>query len=70
VVADSSKRLASRYYQLKRAHAHTGQYLHWAKVGPEAKFWWCKYSSQTRDHLFKVCPVWKKEQKTLWAEVL
>ena len=24
---------------------------------------------QTRDHLFKVCPEWKTQQKVLWAEV-
>jgi len=28
-VADSTKRLASRYYQLKTGHARTGQYLYW-----------------------------------------
>jgi len=25
---------------------------------------------QTREHLFKVCPEWKAQQKILWAEVL
>ena len=69
-VADSTKRLASRYYQLKTGHARTGQYLHWAKVRPDAQCWWCKCPSQTRDHLFKVCPEWKVQQKILWAEVL
>jgi len=24
---------------------------------------------QTRDHLLKVCPEWKLQQKVLWAEV-
>jgi len=69
-VAGSTKRLASRFYQLKTGHARTGQYLHWAKVLPEAQCWWCKCPSQTRDHLFKVCPEWKTQQKTLWVEVL
>jgi len=69
-VADSTKRLASRYYQLKTGHARTGQYLHWAKVRPDVQCWWCKCPSQTRDHLFKVCPEWKMQQKILWAEVL
>jgi len=68
-VADNTKRLASRYYQLKTGHARTGQYLHWAKVRPDAQCWWCKCPSQTRDHLFKVCPKWKMQQKILWAEV-
>ena len=69
-VAGSAKRLASRYYQLKTGHARAGQYLHWARVRPDAQCWWCKCPSQTRDHLFKVCPEWKVQQKVLWAEVL
>jgi len=59
VVADSTKRLASRFYQLKTGHARIGQYLHWAKVRPDAQCWWCKCPSQTRDHLFKVRPEWE-----------
>jgi len=66
-VAESTKRLASRYYQLKAGHCRTGQYLHWAKVRPNAQCWWCPV--QTRDHLFKVCPEWRIQQKILWAEV-
>jgi hypothetical protein len=30
-VADSSKRLTSRFYQLKTGHCLTGQYLNWTK---------------------------------------
>ena len=36
-VADSSKRFASRFYQLKTGHARTGQYLHYTKVRPDAQ---------------------------------
>jgi len=69
-VAGSTRRLASRFYQLEIGHARTGQYLHWAKIRPTAQCWWCQCPSQTRDHLFKVCPEWKMPQKVLWAEVL
>ena len=69
VVADSTKRLARRYNQLKRGHARTGQYLHWANVHPEAPCWWCLYPTQTGDHLLMWCPRWKEQQKTLWREV-
>jgi len=31
--------------------------------------WWCRYRTQTRDHLFKVCPELKVQQEILWAEV-
>jgi hypothetical protein len=34
VVADSFKRLASRFYQLKTGHGLTGQYLAWARSAP------------------------------------
>jgi hypothetical protein len=36
---------------------------------PTAQCWWCRYRTQTRDHLFKVCPERKAQQKILWAEV-
>jgi len=68
-VAESNKRLASRFYQLKMGHCRTGQYLHWAKARLTAQCWWCQCSVQTRDHLLKGCPKWKGQQKTLWEEV-
>jgi len=68
-VAGSTKRLASRFYQLKTGHCRTGQYLHWAKVRPTAQYWWCRCPTQTRDHLLKWCLRWKEQQKTLWGEV-
>jgi len=67
--AESTKRLASRYYQLKTGHAHTGQCLHWAKARPSAQCWWHQCPSQMRDHLPKVCTERKTQQKVLWAEV-
>jgi len=68
-VAGSTKRLASRFYQLKTGHCLTGQYLNWTKSRPTPQCWWCRYRTQTRDHLFKECPNWKPQQKILWAEV-
>jgi len=78
-VAGSSKRredwamdhrsIASRPCQLKTGHCLTGQHLHRAKSRPTTRCWWCPYRTQTRDHLFTVCPEWKAQQKNLWAEV-
>jgi len=68
-VANSTKRLAARFYQLKTGHGLTGQYLNWTKRRPSPQCWWCRYRTQTRDHLFKECPEWKPQQKILWAEV-
>jgi len=69
VVAGSTKRLASRFYQIKTGYCLTGQYLNWTKNRPTPQCWWCRYPNQTREHLFKVCPEWKAQQKILWAEV-
>jgi hypothetical protein len=69
VVAGCSKRLAGRFYQLKTGHCLTGQYLQWTESRAAAKCGWCPCKVQTREHLFKNCPHWKPQQKTLWAEV-
>jgi len=69
MVAGSAKRPASRSYQLKTGHCLIGQYLHWTKNHPTAQCWWCQCPTQTRDHLFKVCPELKAQQKILWAAV-
>jgi len=37
VVAGSTKRLASRFYQLKTGHCLTGQYLNWTKNRPTSR---------------------------------
>jgi len=68
-VAGSSKKLASRFYQLKTGHRRTGQYLHWAKVRPTAQCWWSQCPTQTSDHHLKGCPKWKGQQTTLRKEV-
>jgi len=39
-VAGSTKRLAFRFYQLKRGHCLTGQYLNWTKNRPTPQCWW------------------------------
>jgi len=65
MVANSSKRLASRFYQLKTGHCLAGQYLNWTKSWPTAQCWWCPCRAQTRDHLFKAWPKWKAQQKIL-----
>jgi len=68
-VAGSSKRLASRYYQIKTGHCLTGQYLNWTKNRSTPQCWWYRYRTQTRDHIFKECPEWKPQQRILWAEM-
>jgi len=69
--AKSKKNTASRYYQLKTGHALTGMYLKWIKSREDDTCWWCHQSgaTQTREHLFKVCTAWRRQQKVLWKEV-
>ena len=69
-VAKANMRLTSRFYKLKTGHCLAGQYLAWTTRRPDATCWWCQYSIQTREHLFKNCPQWKSQQKTLWTTVL
>jgi hypothetical protein len=68
-VAGGTKRLASRFYQLKTVHCVTEQYLNWTKNRTTAQCWWRRHTTQTTEHIFKNCPEWKPQQKTLWAEV-
>ena len=68
-MARSTKRLASRFHQIKTGHCLSRQYLNWTKNRPTPQCWWCRYPSQTRERLFKVCPEWMAQQKILWAEV-
>ena len=70
IVVGANKRLASRLYQLKTGHCLTGQYPQWTTRRPDTKCWWCQYSIQIREHLFKSCPQWRCQQKPLWAAVL
>jgi len=67
-VANSTKRLASRFYQLKRGHCLIRQYLNWTKRRPTPQCWWCRYRTQIRDHLVKECTECKLQQEILWAE--
>jgi len=56
---------------LKTGHCLTGRYLHWTKNQPTVSAGGTgSYRTQTRDHLLKVWPKWKAQQKILWAEVL
>ena len=69
VVAGSTKRLASRSYQLKMGHCLTGQYLSWTENRPSAQCRWFPYRTQMRENVLINCPHWKMQQRELWAKV-
>jgi len=68
VAMESKKSIAARFYQLKTGHALTGKYLRRIGKRRDMKCWWCGHEYQTRDHLFKCCKRWKREQKRLWVD--
>jgi len=67
-VMEAKKTIAARFYQLKSGHALIVKYL--LRIGKrrDMKCWWCGHEYQTRDHLFKWCKRWKREQKRLWVD--
>jgi len=67
-VMRSQKSIAARFYQLKTGHALMGKYLMRIRKRRDMKCWWCGHEYQTRDHLFKWCKRWKREQKRLWVD--
>jgi len=67
-VMGSRKSIAARFYQLKTGHALLGKYLRRIGKRRDMKCWWCGHEYQTKDHLFKWCKRWKREQKRLWVD--
>jgi hypothetical protein len=65
-VSLAKKSIASRYLQLKVGHALTAVYLERIKKKENQECWWCQHKRQTRDHLFKWCKKWKRQQDVLW----
>jgi len=65
VVMKSKKSIAVRFYQFKTGHALMGKYLRRIGKRGDMKCWWCGHEYQTRDHLYKWCKRWKREQKRL-----
>jgi len=68
VVMGSKKSITARFYQLKTGHALMGKYLRWIRKREDMRCWCCGHEYQTRDHLFKWCKRWKREQKWLWVD--
>jgi len=67
-VMGAKKMIAARFYQLKSGHALIAKYLLRIRKRRDMKCWWCGHEYQTRDHLFKWCKRWKREQKRLWVD--
>jgi hypothetical protein len=66
-VMTSQKLIAARFNQLKSGHVLIAKYLQRIGKRRDMKCWWCGHEYQMRDHLFKWCKRWKREQKRLWV---
>jgi hypothetical protein len=67
-VMESKKAIAARFNQLKTGHALLAGYLRLIGKRDDMKCWWCGHEYQTRDHLFKWCKRWKRDQKRHWDD--
>jgi len=67
-VMKAKKTIAARFYQLKAEHGLIAKYIMRIGKRRHMKCWWCGHEYQTRDHLFKWCKRWKREQKRLWVD--
>ena len=69
MLGKSSKKYASRYYQLKVRHGAIGTFL--ARIGlietPEC--WWCGAAEQTVENLYARCRKWRKQRRKLVREL-
>jgi len=66
----SIKPLAPRFYRLKSGHAPTWVYLKQFSHRDDDKCWWCGGTvSQTQEHLFRHCSLWRVHQRELWKAV-
>lgn len=66
LVLASSKRITTRYYQLKTGHAVIGSHMKHIKSLEHDACWWCDAEErQTVHHLFKECQRWRQEREIL-----
>jgi hypothetical protein len=62
----TTKRIATRYYQLKTGHAVIVVHLKRIKTIPDDRCWWCNLGDrQSVKHLVKECRKWRKEREEI-----
>ncbi len=69
ILGSTSKKYASRYYQLKVGHGAVGTYL--VRIGAieTPQCWWCREPVQTVEHLYAKCRIWRRERRKLIREL-
>ena len=67
---NTTKELASRFFQLASGHAMIAPFLKGRFGWVESdSCWWCSSGRQSREHLFKECRAWREEIRLLWKTV-
>ncbi|TGZ81302.1 hypothetical protein EX30DRAFT_340922, partial [Ascodesmis nigricans] len=66
IAAKARKKVALQYYRFAADRAVTAVYLKSIGKRDSDECWWCDGPRQTRDHLFKECRTWRREQERLW----
>jgi len=59
MLGKTSKKYASRYYQLKVGHGAVGTYLFGIGAIDTPQCWWCREPIQTVEHLYTKCRRWR-----------
>ena len=70
VAAAASKRVASRYYQLKIGHAAVGEFLQRRDAQASAACRWCQASRESVGHLLFECWEWQRQRRTLRGDLI
>jgi hypothetical protein len=65
-----TKRLSSRFFQLKIGHAITATYLNRIQKMNNTHCWWCSNRKQTVEHQFFNCRRWRKQRKKFYEEIV
>jgi hypothetical protein len=65
----TSKRLSTRFFQLKIGHAITAVYLKRIGKSEFSNCWWCSNRNQTIEHLLFECSKWRKERKKFYSKL-
>ncbi|TGZ84073.1 hypothetical protein EX30DRAFT_369375 [Ascodesmis nigricans] len=65
--AKARKKIALQYYRFAADRAVTATYLKSIGKRESDECWWCDGPRQTREHLFKECRKWRREQEGLWS---
>jgi hypothetical protein len=67
-IFQATKRLSSRFFQLKIGHAITATYLKRIQKLDNTRCWWCSERQQTVEHQFFNCKRWRKQRKKFFEE--